>query len=59
MMVSVAVTIPQAVAIMPPSKAPVLSSPDQVTAADLTAILKQADLTGTVESLSWQRIGAA
>ncbi|MDE0273335.1 MAG: phosphotransferase, partial [Gammaproteobacteria bacterium] len=50
--------MPQAVEFMPPSKAPVLSSPDQVTPADLTAILNQAGLTGTVESVSWQRIGA-
>ena len=43
---------------MPPSKAPVLSSPEQVTAADLTAILNQAGFSGTVESVAWQRIGA-
>ena len=43
---------------MPPSKAPVLSSPEQVTAADLTAILNQAGHLGTVESVAWQRIGA-
>ena len=43
---------------MLPSKAPVLSSPDQVTPAHLTAILNQAGLNGTVESVSWQRIGA-
>ncbi|MYF11991.1 MAG: hypothetical protein F4229_13580, partial [Gammaproteobacteria bacterium] len=58
MIVSSAVVIPQVVEIMPPSKAPVLYSPDQVTPADLTAILNQAGLTGTVESVSWQRIGA-
>ena len=43
---------------MAPSKAPVLSSPDQVTPADLTAMLNQAGFAGTVKSLSWQRIGA-
>ena len=43
---------------MPPAKAPVLSSPEQVTAADLTAILNQAGYSGTVESVAWRRIGA-
>ena len=58
MIVSTASAIPQAAEAMPSSKAPVLSSPDQVTPAELTAILNQVGLAGTVESVRWQRIGA-
>ena len=43
---------------MPNSKVRVVSSPDQVTPSILTAILNQAGFSGTVESVSWERIGA-
>ena len=36
----------------------VVSSPDRVTPAGLTAALNQAGLAGTVDSVTWQRIGA-
>ena len=43
---------------MPSPRNQILSNPDQVTPAGLTAILNRAGFSGTVDSVGWQRIGA-